>query len=58
MAYGPEHNAAVRLAMARWGNQVAVRAAQTVSDRVDQLPAGLRQAVNEATRDEEAEDDG
>jgi hypothetical protein len=41
-----------------WGNQVAVRAAQTVIDRVAELPPAVREQVHEATGSgEEARDD-
>jgi hypothetical protein len=33
----------------RWGNQVAVRSAETVIERADELPAEIRAAVHEAT---------
>jgi hypothetical protein len=37
------------LVAARWGNQVAVRSAETVIERAAELPAELRAAVHEAT---------
>lgn len=43
--YGEAHRAARSLALARWGNQVPVRAARTVIDRADELPASLRAEV-------------
>ncbi len=43
--YGEAHRAARSLAMARWGNQVPVRAARTVIERRDELPASLRAEV-------------
>jgi hypothetical protein len=37
----------------RWGSQVVQRAAQTVIDRADELPASTRALVHLATADQE-----
>lgn len=34
---------------ARWGNQVVVRSAETVIERVDELPADLREQLHQLT---------
>lgn len=40
---------ASRAARERWGNQVAVRSAETVIERAGELPAEIRAAVHEVT---------
>jgi hypothetical protein len=46
----PDASSAAReLNRARWGNTVAVRSAETVIERVSELPAEVRAAVHEAT---------
>lgn len=47
----PASEGARRLNEARWGNRVAVRAAHTMLERVDELPPTLRAEVHLATRD-------
>lgn len=37
------------LAAARWGNQVAMRSAEVVIERVGELPAEIRAALHEVT---------
>ena len=49
--------AARRLNELRWGSQVVERAAQTVIDRVDELPLTVRAQVHLATADQEDGDD-
>ena len=34
---------------ARWGSQVAVRSAEVVIERADELPADIREQVHQAT---------
>jgi hypothetical protein len=50
--------AARELARARWGNQVAVRSAETVIERVGELPAEIRAAVHEVTAPAAGDADG
>ena len=42
--------AARELARARWGNRVVVRAAQTLMERADELPAEVLAELRAATR--------
>ena len=49
----PASEAARRLNEARWGNQVAVRAAETVIARAAELPPTVRAQVHLATADQE-----
>jgi DnaJ-domain-containing protein 1 len=51
------HEAARALALARWGNQAVVRAAQVVLERADELDPVMRAQVHLATADEEDSDD-
>jgi hypothetical protein len=49
--------AARSAARARWGDQVAVRAAQTVIERAAELPLTVRAQVHLATADQEDGDE-
>jgi hypothetical protein len=40
----------------RWGNQVVVRSAHTVIERVDELPGDLREQLHQATGPEDTDD--
>lgn len=49
--------AARALVARRWGSQVVERAAQTVIERVDELPEVIRAQVHLATADQEDPDE-